>query len=139
MQGVAPEGFVGQVNAGNLGGILCGGNGGGSDIGGGSEPEQSLITVTEFATLVNAVVNAESLEAKWNTIKLALDGYKKLNATDKQTASASYATLKQEITAYNNKAASVNAEATKATEQAISMLLGSFPILSVAAYFLLKR
>ena len=127
-----------DIGGGNGGSDIGGGNGG-SDIGGGSEPEQSLITVTEFATLVNAVVNAESLEAKWNTIKLALDGYKKLNATDKQTASASYATLKQEITAYNNKAASVNAEATKATEQAISMLLGSFPILSVAAYFLLKR
>ncbi len=99
---------------------------------------QPAITASEFATLVNAVVSAQDTNTKYNAIKSAADGYKRLDTEGKLAAASDYATLQQEITAYNNLATEVNTEATKATEQAIMMFLSTFPILSVAAYFLLK-
>ncbi len=101
--------------------------------------QANLENVSAFASLVDAVKNARGMTAKWNAIKSALDAYNALEDNEKEAVSTVYAELEQEISAYNQLATTTNTESNKATEQAIALLIGSISILSVAAYFLLKR
>ena len=95
--------------------------------------------VDAFKDLVEAVKNAEGMNTKWNVIKSALNAYNELDDSEKELVVDAYETLQEEINAYNNLAIATNAESNKATQQAIALLIGSISILSVAAYFLLKR
>ena len=95
--------------------------------------------VDAFKDLVEAVKNAEGMNTKWNVIKSALSVYDELDDSEKELVVDAYETLQEEINAYNNLAIATNAESNKATQQAIALLIGSISILSVAAYFLLKR
>ena len=97
----------------------------------------NLVLVENFKTLVTAVKNANGVSAKWDAICEALEAYDELTDTEKALVSASYATLGQEITAYNTEATKINAEADRATGFALLFFAGATSLLAVVIRILL--
>ena len=94
-----------------------------------------------FKNAVNNVVSAEGLEAKWTSIKVALNAYANMQPEHRQDADcvAAYNTLKEEISNYNSAVGEINTESQKATSDAINLFAGSMSMLAFAAYLLLKK
>lgn len=97
----------------------------------------NLVLVENFKTLVTAVKNANGVSAKWDAICEALEAYDELTDTEKALVSASYATLGQEITAYNTEATKINAESDRATGFALLFFAGATSLLAVVIRILL--
>ncbi|MBQ8177743.1 MAG: endonuclease [Clostridia bacterium] len=95
--------------------------------------------VASFAALVEAVESANGLEAKWNAIGEALEAYAELSDSEKDASSEAYATLVQEINAYNQTATQINQQAEKATHQSILFYIGAVSALAYAAWFLIRK
>lgn len=95
----------------------------------------------DFKDAVEAVKDAEKLDAKWNAIKTALTIYNEMKPEHQSLEDCidAYIALEEEINAYNKNVASLNAQSKRATNDAINLFAGSFAILAFLAYLLSKK
>lgn len=90
----------------------------------------------------DAVANlspAASAEQKYAELSAALALYAKLTDAEKAEAAASFASLQQAITAYNEKAQSANRSLADASELALAPIAASFGFLALLWFALKKK
>ncbi len=94
--------------------------------------------VAEFEALIDDLMYSEGFDEIWEAIGNAVDAYNALSESEKDAVSESYAILIEGIDLYNSVATDVNAEAEKATNQAVLFYIGAISALAFAAYFILR-